>query len=132
MPKLSPPTEVTVVDFSGGTSTVITLPPEPREPKPTPKRAASHESAAYVPRKTKYQLRIEREKRKQENRKGWRQYHDIELNEAKRLLFDALRLLRKKGVAMPRELADVLAKHEKWQPGRVGGRRNRFHEFESD
>lgn len=115
MPKQRQPTEVMVVDFSGGASTIITLPPDP----PEPKRAVSHESAAYVPRKTKYQLRIERAKRKKENRKSWRQHHDIELNETKRLLFSALRLLRKKDVAMPKELSDYIAKHEAVAAARI-------------
>lgn len=136
MPKARPQlTEVRVVDFSTGAAVpkVITLPAELPEPKQKSRRAASYESVSYVPRKTKQQKAIEREKRSEQNRKNWRQYHIVELNRTKRLLFDALRLLRQNKVAMPHELAEALAHHEKWRPGRVGGRRyKKVHEFESD
>ncbi len=86
----------------------------------------------YVPRKTKRQKTVEREARKVQNRKRWHELHVVELTTTKRLLFKALRLLRQNKIKLTPEMAEALAHHEKWRPGRVGGRRyKKIHKFET-
>ncbi len=134
MAKRQRPTELVVTDFSGqGRDWRVTLPANDPPARDASRRRSSKPVPAYAPRKTKRQKAIDRAERTKQNRKRWHQLHEVELNETKRLLFGALRLLRKNKIELTPEMADALAHHEKWQPGRVGGRRyKKVHKFESE
>lgn len=127
------PKEVVVTDFSGqGRDWRVRLPADDPPARDVSQRSSS-KGPEYVPRKTKRQKAIDRAERTKQNRKRWHQLHEVELNETKRLLFRALRLLRKYKIALTPEMAEALAHHEKWRPGRVGGRRyKKVHKFESE
>lgn len=82
-----------------------------------------------VPRSKKRKRRTEQER--ELNRKRWHQLHVVELNSTKRLLFKALRLLRRNGVELPTEMAAVLSQHEATVATRVERRRQALHELEA-
>lgn len=77
-----------------------------------PRRRPEPPTSEYVPRLTRRQKAIERQQRGKLNRKRWHETHEVELNETKRLLYKALRLLRKTKVKLPQDMAKVLARHE--------------------
>lgn len=117
------PTEIVVVDYSNKrTNKLIALPTVPE----------TAEIASPVMRKRRRRKRangIELKKRRADNRKLWHRLHVVELNATKKLLFKALRLLRRNGVELPREMAAVLSQHESGRPNKVGGHRV-VHELE--
>jgi hypothetical protein len=68
-------------------------------------------------------LKIKRAERKKRNQAAWRAKHDAQVDATKALLFKALRLLRRKGVVLPPDLAVVLSQHESGRSRGIGGKR---------
>lgn len=91
---------------------------------------SKRDTPAYVRRKTKRQKAIERDKRSAKNRKRWHAMHEVELNETKKMLFRALRLLKRNKVQVPDELARLLSHHESAVTARVDRRRKMLKQFE--
>ena len=75
-------------------------------------------------------LKVKRAERKKRNQAAWRAKHDAQINATKALLFKALRLMRRKGVELPPDLAAVLSQHESGRSRGIGGKLKGVHELE--
>jgi hypothetical protein len=72
----------------------------------------------------------ERARLRRENRQLWKKLHVTELNETKRLLYRALRLLRSNRVKLPPEMEAVLSRHESLVAARAAQRKQALKQFE--
>jgi len=82
-----------------------------------------NEATARVSRKQKRLLKTQRAQRREVNRKTWREFHTVELTETRRLLWKAIKLLQRKRIGLPADLAAALSAHEARKTARAEKRK---------